>query len=121
MQNNATIQQKAMQDIFALDEAVGQFESFGSQLDLGLPTEEDDAPKSFDDMLEVNPSNEPMEYGENFMSEGDDMADKQTQQFVVDEFAKQAAELPDGSISAADITGISSIIQMNNRDILEVL
>ena len=115
MQNNATIQQKAMQDIFALDEAVGQFESFGSQLDLGLPTEEDDAPKSFDDMLEVNPSNEPMEFGENFMSEGDDMADKQTQKFVVDEFAKEAAKLPDGNISAADITGISAIIQMNNH------
>lgn len=115
MQNNATIQQKAMQDIFALDEAVGQFESFGSQLDLGLPTEEDDAPKSFDDMLEVNPSNEPMEFGENFASEGDDMADKQTQKFVVDEFAKEAAKLPDGNISAADITGISAIIQMNNH------
>ena len=60
MQTDATIQQKAMQDIFALDEAVGQSESFGSQLDLGLPTEEDDSPKSFDDMLEVNPSNEPI-------------------------------------------------------------
>lgn len=112
---NTTIQQKAMQDIFALDEAVSQFESFGSQLDLGLPSEEDDAPKSFDDMLEVNPSNEPMEFGENFMSEGDDMADKQTQKFVVDEFAKEAAKLPDGDISAADITGISAIIQMNNH------
>ena len=116
MQTEATIQQKAMQDIFALDEAVGQFESFGSQLDLGLPTEEDDSPKSFDDMLEVNPSNEPMEYGENFMSEGDDLQDQQTQKFVVDEFAKQLAELPDGSnITAADITGISAIIQMNNH------
>lgn len=115
MQKEATIQQKAMQNIFALDEAVSQFESFGSQLDLGLPTEEDDAPKSFDDMLEVNPSNEPMEFGENFMSEGDDLADKQTQKFVVDEFAKEAAKLPDGNISAADITGISAIIQMNNH------
>ena len=116
MQTDATIQQKAMQDIFALDEAVGQFESFGSQLDLGLPTEEDDSPKSFDDMLEVNPSNEPMEYGENFMSEGDDLQDQQTQKFVVDEFAKQLAELPDGSnVTAADITGISAIIQMNNH------
>lgn len=116
MQTEATIQQKAMQDIFALEEAVGQFESFGSQLDLGLPTEEDNSPKSFDDMLEVNPSNEPMEYGENFMSEGDDLQDTQTQKFVVDEFAKQLAELPDGSgVTAADITGISAIIQMNNH------
>ena len=110
-----TIQQKAMQDIFALDEAVSQFESFGSQLDLGLPSEEDDTPKTFDDMLEVNPSDEPLEYGENFASEGDDMADKQTQKFVVDEFAKQAAKLPDGEITAADITGISAVIQMTNH------
>ena len=104
-----------MQDIFALDDAVSQFESFGSQLDLGLPPVEDDAPKSFDDMLEVNPSNEPMEFGENFMSEGDDLQDKQTQKFVVDEFAKEAAKLPDGGITAADITGISAVIQMNNH------
>lgn len=104
-----------MQDIFALDEAVSQFESFGSQLDLDLPTVEDDAPKGFDDLLEVNPSNEPTEYGENFMSEGDDLQDKQTQKFVVDEFAKEAAKLPSGDISAADITGISAIIQMNNH------
>lgn len=104
-----------MQDIFALDDAVSQFESFGSQLDLGLPQAEDDAPKSFEDMLEVNPSNEPMEYGENFMSEGDDLQDKQTQKFVVDEFAKEAAKLPDGGITAADITGISAVIQMNNH------
>lgn len=110
-----TIQQKAMQDIFALDEAVSQFESFGSQLDLGLPSEEDDTPKTFDDMLEVNPSDEPLEYGENFASEGDDMADKQTQKFVVDEFAKQASKLPDGEITAADITGISAVIQMTNH------
>ena len=110
-----TLQQKAMQDIFALDDAVSQFESFGSQLDLGLPPVEDDAPKSFDDMLEVNPSNEPMEFGENFMSEGDDLQDKQTQKFVVDEFAKEAAKLPDGGITAADITGISAVIQMNNH------
>lgn len=110
-----TLQQKAMQDIFALDDAVSQFESFGSQLDLGLPQAEDDAPKSFEDMLEVNPSNEPMEYGENFMSEGDDLQDKQTQKFVVDEFAKEAAKLPDGGITAADITGISAVIQMNNH------
>ena len=110
-----TIQQKAMQDIFALDEAVSQFESFGSQLDLDLPTVEDDAPKGFDDLLEVNPSNEPTESGEYFMSEGDDLQDKQTQKFVVDEFAKEAAKLPSGDISAADITGISAIIQMNNH------
>ena len=110
-----TIQQKAMQDIFALDEAVSQFESFGSQLDLGLPSEEDDTPKTFEDMLEVNPSDEPLEYGENFASEGDDMADKQTQKFVVDEFAKQASKLPDGEITAADITGISAVIQMTNH------
>lgn len=110
-----TLQQKAMQDIFALDDAVSQFESFGSQLDLGLPQAEDDAPKSFEDMLEVNPSDEPMEYGENFMSEGDDLQDKQTQKFVVDEFAKEAAKLPDGGITAADITGISAVIQMNNH------
>lgn len=115
-----TPQQKTMQDIFALDEAVSQFESFGSQLDLGLPTEEDDAPKSFDDMLEVNPSDEPLEYGENFASEGNDLADKQTQKFVVDEFAKEAAKLPDGNITAADITGISAIIQMNNHIVGDV-
>ena len=115
MQNEATIQQKAMQDIFALDEAVSQFESFGSQLDLGLPPAEDDAPKSFSDMLEVNPSDEPLEYGENFASEGDDMQDQQTQKFVVDEFAKKIAELPDGNISPEDITGISAVIQMNNH------
>lgn len=115
MQNEATIQQKAMQDIFALDEAVSQFESFGSQLDLGLPPAEDDSPKSFSDMLEVNPSDEPLEYGENFASEGDDMQDQQTQKFVVDEFAKQIAELPDGNISPEDITGISAVIQMNNH------
>ena len=113
--NEATIQQKAMQDIFALDEAVSQFESFGSQLDLGLPTAEDDSPKSFSDMLEVNPSDEPLEYGENFASEGDDMQDQQTQKFVVDEFAKKIAELPDGNISPEDITGISAVIQMNNH------
>jgi len=104
-----------MQDIFALDEAVSQFESFGSQLDLGLPPAEDDAPKSFSDMLEVNPSDEPLEYGENFASEGDDMQDQQTQKFVVDEFAKKIAELPDGNISPEDITGISAVIQMNNH------
>lgn len=115
MQNEATIQQKAMQDIFALDEAVSQFESFGSQLDLGLPPAEDDSPKSFSDMLEVNPSDEPLEYGENFASEGDDMQDQQTQKFVVDEFAKKIAELPDGNISPEDITGISAVIQMNNH------
>ena len=56
-----TIQQKAMKDIFALDEGVSLCESFGSQLDLGLPDAEDDTPKDFNDMLEVNPSNEPME------------------------------------------------------------
>jgi hypothetical protein len=115
MQNEATLQQKAMQDIFALDEAVSQFESFGSQLDLGLPPAEDDSPKSFSDMLEVNPSDEPLEYGENFASEGDDMQDQQTQKFVVDEFAKKIAELPDGNISPEDITGISAVIQMNNH------
>ena len=104
-----------MQDIFALDEAVGQFESFGSQLDLGLPPVEDDAPKSFEDMLDVNPSNEPTESGEYFMNEGDDLQDTMTQKFVVDEFAKQLMKCDD-TVSVQDrLPDIAAYIQGTNN------
>ena len=104
-----------MQDIFAMDEAVGQFESFGSQLDLGLPPVEDDAPKSFEDMLDVNPSNEPTESGEYFMNEGDDLQDTTTQKFVVDEFAKQLMKCDD-TVSVQDrLPDIAAYIQGTNN------
>jgi len=115
MINQAEINKKAMHDIFAMDEAVGQFESFGSQLDLGLPSVEDDAPKSFEDMLDVNPSNEPTESGEYFMNEGDDLQDTATQKFVVDEFAKQLMKCDD-TISVQDrLPDIAAYIQGTNN------
>lgn len=115
MINQAEINKKAMQDIFAMDEAVGQFESFGSQLDLGLPPVEDDAPKSFEDMLDVNPSNEPSESGEYFMNEGDDLQDTATQKFVVDEFAKELMKCDD-TISVQDrLPDIAAYIQGTNN------
>ena len=115
MINQAEINKKAMQDIFAMDEAVGQFESFGSQLDLGLPPVEDDAPKSFEDMLDVNPSNEPTESGEYFMNEGDDLQDTATQKFVVDEFAKQLMKCDD-TVSVKDrLPDIAAYIQGTNN------
>ena len=115
MINQAEINKKAMQDIFAMDEAVGQFESIGSQLDLGLPPVEDDAPKSFEDMLDVNPSNEPTESGEYFMNEGDDLQDTTTQKFVVDEFAKQLMKCDD-TVSVQDrLPDIAAYIQGTNN------
>ena len=112
MATQAEINKKAMSDVLALEESVGMFESFGSQLDLGLPSLEDDAPKSFEDMLEVNPTNEPSESGEYFMNEGDDLQDPMTQKFVVDKFAEELMKRPEDGISVEDaLPDIAATIQ----------
>lgn len=109
----AELNKKAVKSIFAIDDAKAQLESFGSQLDLGLPPEEDYEPKSFDDLMTVNPSND-TNYGESsekFADLGDDLQDEQTQKFVIDEFAKQAAKRPGNTITASDIADICGAVQ----------
>ncbi len=109
----AELNKNAVKSIFAIDDAKAQLESFGSQLDLGLPPEEDYEPKSFDDLMTVNPSND-TNYGESsekFADLGDDLQDEQTQKFVIDEFAKQAAKRPGNTITASDIADICGAVQ----------
>ena len=109
----AELNKNAVKSIFAIDDAKAQLESFGSQLDLGLPPEEDYEPKSFDDLMTVNPSTDP-NYGdssEKFADLGDDLQDEQTQKFVIDEFAKEAAKRPGNTITAADIADICGAVQ----------
>lgn len=105
----AEMNSKAMADIFALDDAKPMFEAFGNSLDLGIDPVEDDSPKSFDDLLEVNPSNVPSE-SEMFMQEGDDLQDPETQKFVVDKFAEVAMSRTGGSISPADLDDVATVI-----------
>ena len=103
----------AVKSIFAIDDAKAQLESFGSQLDLGLPPEEDYEPKGFDELMTVNPSTDP-NYGdssEKFADLGDDLQDEQTQKFVIDKFAEEAAKRPGTTITAADITDICGAVQ----------
>ena len=109
----AELNKNAVKSIFAIDDAKAQLESFGSQLDLGLPPEEDYEPKSFDDLMTVNPSTDP-NYGdssEKFADLGDDLQDEQTQKFVIDEFAKQAAKRPGNTITVSDIADICGAVQ----------
>ena len=109
----AELNKNAVKSIFAIDDAKAQLESFGSQLDLGLPPEEDYEPKGFDELMTVNPSNEP-NYGdtsEKFADLGDDLQDEQTQKFVIDKFAEEAAKRPGTTITAADITDICGAVQ----------
>ena len=105
----AEMNSKAMADIFALDDAQPMFEAIGNSLDLGLDPVEDDSPKSFDDLLEVNPSNIPSE-SEMFMQEGDDLQDPETQKFVVDKFAEVAMSRSGGSISPDALDDVSTVI-----------
>lgn len=105
----AEMNSKAMADIFALDDAQPMFEAIGNSLDLGLDQVEDDSPKSFDDLLEVNPSNIPSE-SEMFMQEGDDLQDPETQKFVVDKFAEVAMSRSGGSISPDALDDVSTVI-----------
>jgi hypothetical protein len=109
----AELNKNAVKSIFAIDDAKAQLESFGSQLDLGLPPEEDFEPKGFDELMTVNPSTDP-NYGdssEKFADLGDDLQDEQTQKFVIDKFAEEAAKRPGTTITAADITDICGAVQ----------
>lgn len=109
----AELNKNAVKSIFAIDDAKAQLESFGSQLDLGLPPEEDFEPKGFDELMTVNPSTDP-NYGESsekFADLGDDLQDEQTQKFVIDKFAEEAAKRPGTTITAADITDICGAVQ----------
>ena len=109
----AELNKNAVKSIFAIDDAKAQLESFGSQLDLGLPPEEDYEPKGFDELMTVNPSTDP-NYGESsekFADLGDDLQDEQTQKFVIDKFAEEAAKRPGTTITAADITDICGAVQ----------
>lgn len=109
----AELNKNAVKSIFAIDDAKAQLESFGSQLDLGLPPEEDYEPKGFDELMTVNPSTDP-NYGdssEKFADLGDDLQDEQTQKFVIDKFAEEAAKRPGSTITAADITDICGAVQ----------
>ena len=91
----AELNKNAVKSIFAIDDAKAQLESFGSQLDLGLPPEEDFEPKGFAELMTVNPSTDP-NYGdssEKFADLGDDLQDEQTQKFVIDKFAEEVIKI----------------------------
>lgn len=105
----AEMNSKAMADIFAIEDASPMFEAIGNSLDLGLDPIEDDSPKSFDDLLEVNPSDVPNE-SEMFMNEGDDLQDPETQKFVVDKFAEIAMSRSGGSISPAELDDVATVV-----------
>ena len=100
---------KAMSDIFAIEDATPVFESIGNSLDLGLDPVEDDTPKSFDDLLEVNPSSEPSD-SEMFMQENDDLQDPETQKFIVDRFAKVAMERSGGVVDPDVLDDVSVVV-----------
>ena len=100
---------KAMADIFAIEDAQPMFEAFGNSLDLGLDPIEDNSPKSFDDLLEVNPSDVPSE-SEMFMQEGDDLQDPETQKFVVDKFAEIAMSRSGGSITPGELDDVATVV-----------
>lgn len=105
----AEMNAKAMSDIFAIEDATPVFESIGNSLDLGLDPVEDDTPKSFDDLLEVNPSSEPSD-SEMFMQENDDLQDPETQKFIVDRFAKVAMERSGGVVDPDVLDDVSVVV-----------
>ena len=105
----AEMNAKAMSDIFAIEDATPVFESIGNSLDLGLDPVEDDTPKSFDDLLEVNPTAEPSD-SEMFMQENDDLQDPETQKFVVDQFAKVAMSRSGGVVDPDVLDDVSVVV-----------
>lgn len=112
MANLENRNKKAILDIFSLEDARGVCEALGGQMDMSAPVE-DDTEYTLDDMMTVNPSPD-QTFGESFMQGEDDMASQETQKFVIDEFAKEAAKIPGSTIEVSDIPALATVIQAQN-------
>lgn len=112
MANLKNRNKKAILDIFAMEDAKGVCEAFSGQLDMGAPVD-DDTEYGLEDMMTVNPY-EGATDGEAFMQAEDDMQSPETQKFVIDQFAAEAAKLPGNSIEVSDIPALATVIQAQN-------
>lgn len=110
---NLNTNKEAMAQIFALEDAKGVCEAFGGNMPLNDNSFDDDAEYDVNSIMDVTPSFAPTD-GEVFPQGENDMDNPETQRFVVDAFAREAAKLPGNSIDIGDVPALATIIQAQN-------
>lgn len=110
---NLNTNKEAMAQIFALEDAKGVCEAFGGNMPLNDNSFDDDAEYDVNSIMDVTPSFAPTD-GEVFPQGENDMDNPETQRFVVDAFAREAAKLPGNSIDIGDVPALATVIQAQN-------